>query len=86
MHLHCNLDGRVAGWSRLVMVSRRIVDQRFVFCDYAARSIELQVRAHTNMTLEDWIRIDDGLADEAILKVLERIRTRGRSECLGNQH
>ena len=66
------------GWSHVVMISRRIIDQRFVFCDYASRSIELQFRKN-NLTLADWIKIDDGPPQNEIDDVLERVRTRGRS-------
>ena len=66
------------GWSHVVMISRRIVNQRLVFCDYASRSIEEQFRAN-NLTLADWIKIDDGLPQHEIDEVLRRINTRGRS-------
>ena len=68
------------GWSHVVMISRRIVSQKFVFCDYASRSIEEQFRAN-NLTLADWIKIDDGLPQREIDEVLRRVNNRGRSMC-----
>ncbi|CAG2192758.1 ANPRA [Mytilus edulis] len=64
-------------WDRLVMISRRKTDQKNVFCDYSSRSNEKAFRDN-NITLAEWIVIDDGISDVAIDDVLDRIKQRGR--------
>lgn len=66
-------------WDRLVMISRRKTDQKNVFCDYSSRSNEKAFRDN-NITLAEWIVIDDGISDVAIDDVLDRIKQRGRSK------
>lgn len=68
-------------WTNIVMVSRRKVDDRNVFCDYSSRSAEEAFRK-SNITLADWIQIDDGINEKAIDTLLNRIRQRGRSELI----
>ncbi len=66
-------------WTRVVMVSRLSVGQRFVFCDYASRSIEKMFRTN-NISIEDWMKFSDGLSETEIKSILERIKYRGRSK------
>ena len=66
-------------WKRAVMISRRPVGTRFVFCDYASRSIEEQFEEN-NITLADWIKIHDRVGDAEVEDILQRIKQRGRSE------
>ena len=66
-------------WNRVVMISRRKTDQKQVFCDYSSRSNE-KVFRENNITLAEWIIIDDGIDDFKIDDVLNRIKQRGRSK------
>jgi hypothetical protein len=61
------------------MISRRKTDQKQVFCDYSSRSNE-KVFRENNITLAEWIIIDDGIDDFKIDDVLDRIKQRGRSK------
>ena len=65
-------------WSRFVMISRRSVGQKHVFCDYASRSIEQGVLS-TDMELSDWVKFSEGVTDIELDEILERITRRGRS-------
>eukprot|EP00106_Octopus_bimaculoides_P019021 XP_014786463.1 PREDICTED: atrial natriuretic peptide receptor 1-like [Octopus bimaculoides] len=64
-------------WSRIVIVSRRKIDQLNVFCDYAARSVDEAMRKN-NMTVGDWQLVSDDLSDTAIDDLLDMISERGR--------
>ena len=61
------------------MVSQVRVGQTDVFCDYSSRSIDENFRS-TNISLDDWIKVESGLADWEIENLLEKIVRRGRSE------
>ena len=66
-------------WQRGVMISRRPVGTKFVFCDYASRSIEEKFRQES-IILADWMKFSDGLADSEIDEILTRTAQRGRSK------
>ncbi|KAK2186746.1 hypothetical protein NP493_190g03005 [Ridgeia piscesae] len=76
------------GWERIVMISRRPVGSKHVFCDYVSRpsycsnvplvrSLEVQFEEE-GMRLEDWMKIYDGISDEKIEYLLDRAKQRSR--------
>ena len=66
-------------WNTVVMITKRKTDNKNVFCDYSARSVEEEFR-NNNITINDYVLINDGIADSDINAVLDRIRGRGRSK------
>ena len=66
-------------WNTVVMVTKRKTDNKNVFCDYSARSVEEEFR-NNNITINDYVLINDGIPDSDINSVLDRIRGRGRSK------
>ena len=66
-------------WNTVVMITKRKTDNKNVFCDYSARSVEEEFR-NNNITINDYVLINDGIPDSDINAVLDRIRGRGRSK------
>ena len=66
-------------WHQFVLISRRPVGSKHVFCDYASRSIEEHFR-DSSVLAADWLRFTDGISDEDIDAILENTKQRGRSE------
>ena len=66
-------------WNQFVMISRRKVGSRHVFCDYSSRAIEEYFRG-TDVLLADLMQFDDGIADVDIDEQLIRAKQRGRGE------
>ncbi|XP_055956148.1 atrial natriuretic peptide receptor 1-like [Patella vulgata] len=64
-------------WKRAVIVSRRKTDNKKVFCDYSSRAADVIFRAN-NITVAEWMIIDDGITDAKIDEMLERVYQRGR--------
>ena len=61
------------------MISERSVGNVHVFCDYVSRSVESNFLKN-NLTLADWMKLQRGVTDEDIDKMLSNIRHRSRSE------
>ena len=66
-------------WDTVVMVTKRRTDNRNVFCDYSARSVEEEFR-NNMIAINDYVMINPGISDTEINGVLERIKGRGRSK------
>ena len=66
-------------WDTVVMVTKRKTDNRNVFCDYSARSVEEEFR-NNGIVINDYMLIDTELSDMDINIVLDRIKGRGRSK------
>ncbi|XP_069136802.1 atrial natriuretic peptide receptor 1-like [Argopecten irradians] len=64
-------------WKRVVIISRRKVDNKKVFCDYSSRSYETSFRTN-NITIADMITIDDDIPEPEIDELLVRLQQRGR--------
>ncbi|XP_060074687.1 atrial natriuretic peptide receptor 1-like [Ylistrum balloti] len=64
-------------WRRVVVISRRKIDNKKVFCDFSSRSYEIPFRAN-NITIADRIIIDDGISEAEINDLLIRVKQRGR--------
>ena len=65
-------------WKKAVLISRRKVDEKKVFCDYSSRSMEKAFREN-NITLADWTVIGDNIDQNSIDDLLQRITMLGRS-------